>query len=102
MIMPSALSSALENHLQQYGSSSDVDYDSASDASERGRGLNHHPERQRRSVDNLTSQEPSFWNLVFTETSPGRGTPTIKVCFGRSEMCKYNVCVSLGPVVLLV
>lgn len=92
--MSSPLSSALENHLQQYDSSSDVDYDSASDASGRGRGLSRiHPERQR-SVDNLTSQEPSFWSLVFTETSPGRSAFNIKVTFRHSGVCKMYECAS--------
>lgn len=104
--MSTPLNSALENHLQQYDSSSDVDYDSASDASGRGTGLSYnHPERQHRSVDNLTSQEPSFWSLVFTETSPGRGASTTKVRFERLCVCEIYVFVSvrcLGSVVLFV
>lgn len=101
--MSSPLSSALENHLQQFGSSSDVDCDSASDASERERGLGRNQsQRQRRSVGNLTSEELSFWGLVFAETSPGRGASTVKVCCRRSGGRNCLSVSALGVIVLLV
>lgn len=72
-------SSALEDHLQRFGSRSnagDDDDEDCSDAYETGgRGSVEHPIGRVKASE----EEPSFLSMVFADSAPNRGTITDNV-----------------------
>lgn len=92
-------SSALQNHLQRYGSRSSAgDGEDCSDASETGRGSVEHPISQVKASE----EEPSFLSMVFEDGTSIRGTIADSVRFTAYLPVYLLGFPSLGPIKLCV